>query len=73
LNGLTIAGFRDLLARLDYEVVSYEQLPLFSRLNRKYDAWKMKYYAWVFAALRSMPVVQEYFTHRIVAVLRKRA
>jgi SAM-dependent methyltransferase len=71
LNGLTIAGFRELLTRLDYEVVSYELLPLFSRLNRKYDAWRMKYYAWVFSALRGIPVVREYFTHRIVAVLRK--
>jgi SAM-dependent methyltransferase len=73
LNGLTVRGFRELLSRLDYEVVSYELLPLFSRLNRKYDAWRMKYYAWAFRALRSLPVVQEYFTHRIVAVLRKPA
>jgi len=71
LNGLTIRGFREILARVDFEVDSYELLPLFSRLNRKYDAWRMKYYAWAFRALRSMPLLREYFTHRIVAVLRK--
>jgi SAM-dependent methyltransferase len=73
LNGLTIGGFRELLGRVDFQVVSFDLLPLFSRLNRKYDAWRMKYYAWVFTALRSVPFVQEYFTHRVVAVLRKPA
>jgi SAM-dependent methyltransferase len=71
LNGLTIRGFLEILARLDAEVLSLELLPLFSRLNRKYDAWRMKYYAWAFSALRRVPVAREYFTHRVVAVLRK--
>ena len=48
-----------------------ELLPLLSRANRKYDAWRMRYYAWVFRFLRSLPLLNEIFTHRIVAVLTK--
>jgi SAM-dependent methyltransferase len=71
LNGLTIRGFQRALARSDLEVVSMKLLPLFSELNRKYDAWKMKYYAWAFSLLARAPVVRESFTHRVVAILRK--
>ena len=73
LNGLTVGGFRRMLARSELEVVSLRLLPLFSRLNRKYDAWRMRYYAWIFTLLSRVPVVQEGFTHRVVAVLRKPA
>jgi SAM-dependent methyltransferase len=73
LNGLTIAGFRRALARSDFEVVSLRLLPLFSKLNRKYEAWRMRYYAWAFSLLTKVPAVRECFTHRVVAVLRKPA
>ena len=71
LNGLTVRGFRDALEGLDLEVEHLRLLPLFSRMNRKYDAWRMKYYAWAFSVLASVPVLQEGFTHRVVAALRK--
>jgi SAM-dependent methyltransferase len=73
LNGLTIRGFRDALSRSGFEVASLRLLPLFSELNRKYDAWKMRYYAWAFSLLTHVPVARECFTHRVVAVLRKPA
>jgi SAM-dependent methyltransferase len=73
LNGLTIRGFRDALARSGFDVVSLRLLPLFSKRNRKYDAWKMRYYAWAFSLLTRIPMVRESFTHRVVAVLRKPA
>jgi hypothetical protein len=33
----------------------------------------MRYYAWIFYMLARAPLLQELFTHRIVAVLRKPA
>jgi SAM-dependent methyltransferase len=71
LNGLTIGGFRRALSRSEFEVVSLQLLPLFSKLNRKYGAWRMRYYAWAFSLLARVPVVREAFTHRVVAALRK--
>jgi SAM-dependent methyltransferase len=71
LNGITISSFRRILRRSRFQVDSMQLLPLFSRLNRRYEAWRMRYYAWVFSLLTHIPVVQECFTHRIVAVLSK--
>ncbi len=71
LNGTTISSFRRILGRSRFQVDSMELLPLFSRLNRRYESWKMRYYAWVFSLLARVPGVQECFTHRIVAVLSK--
>ena len=71
LNGITIGSFRRILGRSRLQVDSMELLPLFSRLNRRYEAWKMRYYAWVFSLLTHVPGVQECFTHRIVAVLSR--
>lgn len=71
LNGLTLRRFKEILKRSDFEVVSLKLLPLFSKMNRKYDAWKMQYYGWMFYLLPHIPVVQECFTHRVVAVLRR--
>ena len=71
LNGITIRSFRRMLERSQFKINSIELLPLFSKLNRKYKAWKMRYYAWLFSLLTRVPVAQECFTHRIVAVLSK--
>lgn len=71
LNGITIRAFRAMLARAGFEVESVRLLPLFSRHNRRYDAWRMRYYAWVFMALSRVPGLRELFTHRVVAVLRR--
>ena len=71
LNGITIGRFRRMLGRSRFQVDSMELLPLFSRLNRRYEAWKMRYYAWLFRLLARVPIAQECFTHRIVAVLSK--
>ncbi|HXG65792.1 MAG TPA: class I SAM-dependent methyltransferase [Blastocatellia bacterium] len=71
LNGLTVRAFKRILKESGFEVASLEFLPLFSRVNRNYDAWKMKYYAWIFKSLSRIPLAQECFTHRVVAVLRK--
>jgi ubiquinone/menaquinone biosynthesis C-methylase UbiE len=71
LNGLTIKRFTRMLQTSQFETVSLEMLPLFSKFNRQYTAWKMRYYAWIFQILPRIPRLRECFTHRIVAVLRK--
>lgn len=71
LNGLTIRSFRRMLNSSEFEVLSLEFLPLLNKMIRQYDKWKMQYYAWVFYPLSRVPWLQELFTHRVVAVLRK--
>lgn len=71
LNGLTARGFDRILARSGFEVVSLRHLPLLSPMNRTWEARRMRYYSWLVAPLARAPWVREYFTHRIVAVLRK--
>jgi SAM-dependent methyltransferase len=73
LNGTTIRRFERLLRRSAFEVERLELLPLMSAANRKYEAWRMRYYAWMFRPLPRLPLLREIFTHRIVAVLRKPA
>ena len=71
LNGLTIRRFGRLVSQSDFEQVSIKLLPLFSKINRQYGPWRMRYYAWIFSGLSRIPLVQECFTHRVVAILRK--
>lgn len=71
LNGVTIRRFRRILNRSRFEVLRLEFLPLLNRMIRNFDKWKMQYYAWVFYPFSRVPVLQELFTHRIVAALRK--
>jgi SAM-dependent methyltransferase len=71
LNGITIRAFRRMLRRTDFEVLWLEFIPLLNKMNRRFQAWKMQYYAWLFYPLSRLPILQEMFTHRIVAVLRK--
>jgi hypothetical protein len=73
LNGITIGGFKRILKGLEFEVELLEMLPLISKKTRKYEAWKMRYYAWIFYMLARAPLLRELFTHRIVAILRKPA
>ncbi|HJQ27118.1 MAG TPA: methyltransferase domain-containing protein [Blastocatellia bacterium] len=73
LNGLTIRRFERLLRRSGFEAAWIERLPLMSKANRKYEAWRMRYYAWAFSLLPRLPLLREIFTHRIVAALRKPA
>ena len=71
LNGLTLRRFKRLLEDSGFEVASMEFTPLFNKLNRNYKAWRMRYYAWMFRPLSGIPILQECFTHRAVAALRK--
>jgi SAM-dependent methyltransferase len=71
LNGVTIRSFRRMLRKSRFEVIRLEFLPLLNKMIRVFEKWKMKYYAWMFYPLSRIPVLQEMFTHRIVAVLRK--
>jgi ubiquinone/menaquinone biosynthesis C-methylase UbiE len=73
LNGITIRRFKKILKGTEFEVELLEMLPLISKKTRKYEAWGMRYYAWIFFMLARAPLLQELFTHRIVAVLRKPA
>lgn len=71
LNGLTIRKFRGINAGTEFEVLSLQLLPLLNRMIRQYDKLRMRYYAWIFRPLARVPFLQELFTHRVVAVLRK--
>lgn len=71
LNGTTIRSFRRILEKSNFEVLQLEFLPLLNRMIRKYDRLKMAYYSWIFSPLSRVPLLQELFTHRIVAILRK--
>jgi SAM-dependent methyltransferase len=71
LNGLSIRRFSRLVSQSDFEPVSIKLLPLFSKINRQYGPWRMRYYGWIFSGLSRIPLVRECFTHRVVAILRK--
>jgi SAM-dependent methyltransferase len=71
LNGLSIRRFKRLLKQSEFETISLRLLPLFSKINRNYQSWRMRYYAWIFRGLTHLPLVRECFTHRVVAILRK--
>ena len=71
LNGVTIRSFCRMLNRSNFEVLRLEFLPLLNKMIRQFHGWKMHYYAWLFYPLSRIPVLQELFTHRIVAILRK--
>jgi ubiquinone/menaquinone biosynthesis C-methylase UbiE len=71
LNGLTIRSFRRMLNESNFETLGLEILPLLNRMVRKYDEWKMRYYACLSYPLSRVPFLQELFTHRIVMILRK--
>jgi SAM-dependent methyltransferase len=71
LNGLTIRRFEEILQALSLEAIYMKYLPLLSPMNRKYESWKMRYYAWAFSLLPRVPILRECFTHRVVAILRK--
>jgi len=66
LNGATIRSVRKLLEHSQFSQVDLRLSPLFSRMNGKWDSWRMKYYAFAFRPLRYVPKVNELFVHRIV-------
>jgi SAM-dependent methyltransferase len=70
LNGITIGKLRQIVNGLDADF-SISLAPLFSPLNGKWESWRMKYYAPIFAPLRHVPILQECFTHRIVLTMTK--
>jgi SAM-dependent methyltransferase len=71
LNGVTIRKTRQILKGLK-AAHELECAPLFSPRNRKWHAWHMKHYAWVFSTLRHTFLLREMFTNRIVLTLTKR-
>jgi len=70
LNGSTISGTRTTLASLGC-TYDLHLAPIFSRMNSLWEPWRMKYYAWVLAPLRYLPLVNEVFTHRMVLTVSK--
>jgi hypothetical protein len=70
LNGITIRKLRRIAGSLDTGF-SMGFAPLFSPQNTKWESWRMKYFAPLFAVLRRLPILQEYFTHRIVLTMTK--
>jgi SAM-dependent methyltransferase len=71
LNGITISKTQKILTGIEADY-RFECAPLFSRRNRKWRAWHMKYYAWMFSGLRHIFLLREMFTNRIVLTLTKR-
>ena len=70
LNGITIRKVRQIAGRLD-ATFSIGYAPLFSPENSKWESWHVKYFAPLFPLLRAVPVLQEYFTNRIVLTMTK--
>lgn len=70
LNGITIGKLRQITGRLDASF-SIDLAPLFSPQNSKWESWHLKYFGPLFPLLRELPVLQEYFTHRIVLTMTK--
>jgi SAM-dependent methyltransferase len=70
LNGITIKKLRQITASVD-ATFSIRLAPLFSSENRKWESWRLKYFAPIFNVLRGLPILQEYFTHRIVLTMTK--
>jgi SAM-dependent methyltransferase len=70
LNGITIRKLRHMARRLDADF-QIGLTPLFSPQNRKWESWRMKYFAPAFDILRKIPLLQECFTHRIVLTMTK--
>jgi SAM-dependent methyltransferase len=70
LNGITIKKLRQITDSVD-ATFSISLAPLFSSENRKWESWHLKYFAPIFNILRALPILQEYFTHRIVLTMTK--
>lgn len=71
LNGVTLGGFRELLRARKFRIGRIFEAPLLSRMNSKWESWRMEYYAFLFAPLRWIPLVKECFVHRVVCELSK--
>jgi SAM-dependent methyltransferase len=71
LNGVTVKGFRRMVKSTGFSRSKVTYAPLFSPMNSKWRSWRMKYYACLFKPLRTIPLVQELFVHRIVCQLTK--
>jgi len=71
LNRVTIRSFRALLRERHFSHIDFKLSPLFSHMNSKWEGWRMKYYAFIFWPLRSVPVLRELFVHRIMVTLVK--
>jgi ubiquinone/menaquinone biosynthesis C-methylase UbiE len=71
LNGVMIQSFENMLKDIGFSRAQVNYAPLFSRMNSKWDSWKMKYYAFAFKPLRHVPLIRELFVHRIVCRLTK--
>ena len=72
LNGLTIRTFMKMLRKTNFRLKYIKLWPLFTKGSSRYNRWRMKYYAWAFRALPSVPFVNELFTHRVACVLEKK-
>jgi SAM-dependent methyltransferase len=71
LNGVIIRSFERILKDIRFSQAKVEYAPLFSKMNSKWDSWRMKYYAFAFRPLRHVPLLRELFVHRIVCQLTK--
>ncbi len=70
LNGITIRKLRQITRNLDARFL-IDFAPLFSSQNSKWESWHLKYFGPLFTLLRRLPVLQEYFTHRIILIMTK--
>jgi SAM-dependent methyltransferase len=71
MNGLTLSRFHGIVRRIPFSKVRCEHEPLISPFRKKWDPWKMKYYALPFKLAAKVPFVWEIFTDRVVAELTK--
>jgi SAM-dependent methyltransferase len=71
LNGATIRSFRKILSNKTFFQVHIVYAPMLSPMKKKWNPWKMKYYAFLFRPLTRIPFVNEVFVDRLVCALTK--
>lgn len=71
VNGTTIRKYEKLIRRLKFSGPEVRYLPLASPLRKKWEKWRMKYYAWPFRIAARIPILNEVFVDRIVLCATK--
>jgi SAM-dependent methyltransferase len=71
LNGTSIRGFQQLLRPTKFSIIRIVKAPVLSPMRKKWQPWKMKYYAFLFQPLVHIPFLNEIFVDRLVCSFTK--
>ena len=71
VNGTTIRKFKALISPLQFNSLELCYQPLVSPMRRKWEQWRMKYYAWPSRLASHIPILNEICVDRIVLIATK--